>query len=113
MAVGPLEALHGAGHDIALVVTNPPRRRSRRGAPVPTPVGERAAELGLEVSHDLADTTGVGAELGVVVAFVDVVSVVVVALDPGFVIAAAANGAHHTTSSSLTRSSSPSTTCNW
>ncbi|MCB0952295.1 MAG: methionyl-tRNA formyltransferase [Microthrixaceae bacterium] len=69
MAVGPLEALHGAGHDIALVVTNPPRRRSRRGAPVPTPVGERAAELGLEVSHDLADTTGVGAELGVVVAF--------------------------------------------
>lgn len=69
VAVPPLEALHAAGHHIALVVTNPPKRRGRRGSPTPTPVGARAAELGLEVSHELADATEVGAELGVVVAF--------------------------------------------
>ncbi|MFV0316341.1 MAG: methionyl-tRNA formyltransferase [Microthrixaceae bacterium] len=77
ISVPALDALVDAGHDVALVVTNPPRRRGRRGAPTPTDVGARANELGLEVSHELADATGVGAELGVVVAFGRLVPVAV------------------------------------
>lgn len=64
-----LEALHAAGHEIALVVTEPDRRRGRGGALQATPVKALALELGLPVSHDLSDLTGLGAELGVVVAF--------------------------------------------
>ncbi|MGH8997874.1 MAG: methionyl-tRNA formyltransferase [Acidimicrobiia bacterium] len=74
-AVPPLSALHDAGHDIALVITGPDRRRGRGGAAEPSPVKRRAQELGLpvvtptktgEVLHDIAAT---GADLGVVVAF--------------------------------------------
>ncbi|MEZ5238091.1 MAG: methionyl-tRNA formyltransferase [Microthrixaceae bacterium] len=68
-AVPPLRALAEHGHDVALVVTNPPRRRGRREEPSPTPVQAEAERLGLEVGHDLDRVTAVGAELGVVVAF--------------------------------------------
>lgn len=68
-AVPPLEALVDAGFDIGLVVTRADKRRRRRGAPEPSPVKAAAARLGLPVSHRLADVTGVGADLGVVVAF--------------------------------------------
>lgn len=68
-AVPPLQALHDAGHDVALVVTRPDRRRGRGGATSPSPVKAAATELGLPVSHDLDDVTTVGAELGVVVAY--------------------------------------------
>lgn len=68
-AVPPLQALHDEGHEIALVVTNPPRRRHRRSEPTPTPVGERADELGIPVTHDARDLLDVEADLGVVVAF--------------------------------------------
>lgn len=70
-----LRALHDAHHDIALVVTQPDRRRGRGGRPSPTPVKEMAGELGLpvvtpnrsrEIVPELEDT---GAHLGVVVAF--------------------------------------------
>ena len=47
VAVAPLTALHEAGHDVALVVTSPDRRRGRRSEPTPTPVGARALELGI------------------------------------------------------------------
>ena len=69
MAVPPLRALAGAGHDIVLCVTRPDRRRGRGSRTTPSPVKEAATELGLPVSHDMDDLTGVGAELGVVVAF--------------------------------------------
>jgi methionyl-tRNA formyltransferase len=69
MAVPPLVALHDAGFEIALVVTGADKRRGRRAEPTPTPVKLAAIERGLTVSHDLADLAGVDADLGVVVAF--------------------------------------------
>jgi len=69
VAVPPLEALHRAGFDIALVVTRPDKRRGRGGALAPSPVKAAAEALGLPVSHDPADAAGVGADLGVVVAY--------------------------------------------
>lgn len=69
MAVPPLEALVEAGHEIALVVTNPDRRRARGGQTSPSPVKAAAERIGLPVSHSVDDVLRVGAELGVVVAF--------------------------------------------
>jgi methionyl-tRNA formyltransferase len=69
MAVEPLEALHAAGFDIALVVTGADKRRGRGKATSPTPVKATALALGLPVTHDLADVADAGADLGVVVAF--------------------------------------------
>lgn len=68
-AVPPLQALVAAGHEIVLVVTNPPRRRSRRAGPSPTPVAAEATDLGIEVTHDPDAVAGLDADLGVVVAF--------------------------------------------
>ena len=68
-AVPPLRTLVAAGHDVALVVTRPDRRRGRGGALVPSPVKSAALDLGLAVTDDLSGATGVGAELGVVVAY--------------------------------------------
>ena len=69
VAVPPLRALHEAGHDIALVVTQPDRRRGRGGATSPSPVKAVALDLGIPVTHAVEDATRVEAELGVVVAF--------------------------------------------
>lgn len=69
MAVAPLEALHAAGFEIGLVVTGADKRRGRGTALSPTPVKLAALALGLPVSHDVADIAAVGADLGVVVAF--------------------------------------------
>lgn len=68
-AVPPLIALVEAGHDIALVVSRPDRRRGRGGATSPSPVKAAAINLGLPVSHDVDDVLTTAAELGVVVAF--------------------------------------------
>jgi methionyl-tRNA formyltransferase len=74
-AVPSLEALHAAGHDIALVVTQPDKRRGRGSEPSPSPVREAAEALGLPVltpqksGEVVDDVAGSGAELGVVVAF--------------------------------------------
>ena len=74
-AVAPLRALHGAGHDLALVVTQPDRRRGRGGATAPSPVNEAALALGIPVrtperaAEVVDDVAAVGADLGVVVAF--------------------------------------------
>ncbi|MBI1845156.1 MAG: methionyl-tRNA formyltransferase [Actinobacteria bacterium] len=68
-AVAPLRALVAAEFDIALVVSQPDRRRGRGGALAPSPVKAAAAELGLAVSDQVGDVIGVGADLGVVVAF--------------------------------------------
>jgi len=69
IAVAPLRALVAAGHDVALVVTNPDRRRGRGKTETPTPVKAAAIELGLAVSHELDDVISVGADFGVVVAY--------------------------------------------
>jgi methionyl-tRNA formyltransferase len=69
VAVGPLQALHEAGHDIALVVSQPDRRRGRGGSVSPSPVKAAALELSLPVSDRVDDAVDAGAELGVVVAY--------------------------------------------
>jgi len=69
MAVPPLRALVGAGHDIALCVTRPDRRRGRGGQTTPSPVKEAATELGITVSHDMDDVATAGVEMAVVVAY--------------------------------------------
>ncbi|MEN9645938.1 MAG: methionyl-tRNA formyltransferase [Actinomycetota bacterium] len=69
MAVPPLRALVEAGHDVALVVTRVDKRRGRGGELSPSPVKAAALEVGLPVSHDVDDVLGKGIELGVVVAF--------------------------------------------
>ena len=74
-AVPPLRALHDAGHDIAMVVTQPDRRRGRGSDLMPSPVKEAALDLGLRVvtpekSREIVDeVVATNCELGVVVAF--------------------------------------------
>jgi methionyl-tRNA formyltransferase len=74
-AVPALEAVVTAGHDVALVVTQPDRRRGRGGASAPSPVKDAAARLGLPVrtpnrARELVDEIrALDAALGVVVAF--------------------------------------------
>ena len=69
MAVPPLRALVDAGFDVALVVTRIDKRRGRGSELMPSPVKAAALELGLPVSHSVDDVLAVGADLGVVVAF--------------------------------------------
>lgn len=69
MAVAPLEALHAAGHDIALVVSRADAKRGRGGALTPSPVKASAIALGLAVTDRVEDALDVGADLGVVVAY--------------------------------------------
>jgi methionyl-tRNA formyltransferase len=69
LAVPPLDALHHAGFDIALVITRPDKRRGRGSQLLASPVKAAAERLGLPVSHNPADAVTMGAELGVVVAY--------------------------------------------
>lgn len=69
LAVPPLRALVAAGFEIALVVSQPDRRRGRGSQLVPSPVKAAALELGLPVSDRVDDVLAVDADLGVVVAF--------------------------------------------
>jgi len=77
-AVPALMALHGAGHEIAAVYTQPPRPGGRRGKELtPTPVHKAAEALGLTVQHpaslkgadEQAAFAALGAEIGVVAAY--------------------------------------------
>jgi methionyl-tRNA formyltransferase len=58
-----------AGHDVALVITRPDRKRGRGGQLSPSPVKACAQELGLTVGHRLSDLDDVAVEFGVVVAY--------------------------------------------
>jgi methionyl-tRNA formyltransferase len=69
MAVPPLRALVAAGFDVALVVTRADKRRGRGSQLSPSPVNVAAIELGLPVSHSVDDALAARADLGVVVAF--------------------------------------------
>ncbi len=68
-SVPALRALVAAGFDVALVVSQPDRRRGRGAATSASPVKAAALELGLPVSDVAADAATVGADLGVVVAY--------------------------------------------
>ena len=68
-AVPPLRALVGDGHDVAVVVTQPDKKRGRGGALSPSPVKAAATELGIPVTTKVDDVLDAGVELGVVVAF--------------------------------------------
>lgn len=68
-AVEPLRALHAAAYDIVLVVSRADKRRGRGTSLSPSPVKAAATELGLPVSHRVDDVIAAGADLGVVVAF--------------------------------------------
>ena len=70
-----LQALVAAGHDVALVVTQPDRRRSRGSGVDPSPVKVAAEALGVPVrtperAREIVDEVAAsGALLGVVIAF--------------------------------------------
>ena len=76
-AVPSLNKIHQSRHKISAVVSNPDKRRGRRGKPVPTHVKKRALELGLpaidaeDVKSDLfaEKMVGLNPDLFVVVAF--------------------------------------------
>jgi methionyl-tRNA formyltransferase len=77
-AVPALRALHGAGHEVAAVYTQPPRPGGRRGRELtPSPVHRAAQDLGLEVRHpaslkgadEQAAFTALGADVAVVAAY--------------------------------------------
>lgn len=74
-AVPPLRAIVDAGHDVALVVTQPDRRRHRGGGREPSPVKAAAQELGLDVrtperARALTDELrALAPDVGVVVAY--------------------------------------------
>jgi methionyl-tRNA formyltransferase len=76
-AVPPLRTLVDAGHDVALVVSRPDKRRGRGASLQPSPVKVAARELGLEVTDSLNDVLEVSAELGVVVAYGRIIPVAV------------------------------------
>ncbi len=76
-SVPVLDALVGAGHDIAAVYCQPPRPAGRGKKARPTPVHARAEALGLEVRHPLSlkspeeqeGFTALNADVAVVVAY--------------------------------------------
>lgn len=68
-AVPTLEALVRAGHDVAVVVTRPDRRRGRGAQLTASPVKRAAHDLGLTVTHRLGDLVAADVERAVVVAY--------------------------------------------
>jgi methionyl-tRNA formyltransferase len=58
----PLEALAGSTHDVALVITRPPRPERRGRGTVPTPVAAAARRLGLSFREVDTVKTGPGFE---------------------------------------------------
>jgi methionyl-tRNA formyltransferase len=90
-AVPTLRSLCAAGHCIAMVVTRPDRPRGRSGKPLPTAAKSAALELGLEVfqpdSSNAPEAVAVlraaRAELGVVVAYGELLSAEVLEVATG------------------------------
>lgn len=75
-AVPPLRALRRAGYEIPLVVSRPDARRGRGASFQPSPVKAAALDLGLDVSDDVEDLSEAGADLGVVVAYGELIPAV-------------------------------------
>ena len=72
-AVPVLDALVDAGHDVVLVVTRPDRPRGRGRALAPTPVRAAAAERAIPAAVELSALESVPYDLGVVVAYGELV----------------------------------------
>ncbi len=53
-SVSALDALSAAGHEISLVLTQPDRPAGRGRKPTPSPVKQRALELGLEIAQPVS-----------------------------------------------------------
>jgi len=81
-AVHVLDELVAHGHDVAIVVTRPDRRRGRGEAASATPVKAAAVRLGIRVTSDVADLVEGGVELGVVVAYGAIVPAAVLDVVP-------------------------------
>jgi methionyl-tRNA formyltransferase len=64
-----LQALVDAGFEVALVVSQPDKKRGRGGQLSPSPLKEAALELGLPVTDQVDDVLDTDADLGVVVAY--------------------------------------------
>ena len=73
MAVPPLQALIEQGPEhgwvVSAVVTRADAKRGRGGALTPSPVKQVAIDAGIPVHHRVDDLLGTGIDLGVVVAF--------------------------------------------
>jgi methionyl-tRNA formyltransferase len=69
LAVPPLRALVDAGFEVAIVVSQPDRRRGRGSTLLPSPVKAAALELGLPVTDQVDDVLTADVDLGVVVAY--------------------------------------------
>jgi methionyl-tRNA formyltransferase len=69
MAVPSLRALVASGYDVRYVVTGADKRRGRGGATAPSPVNVAALELGLDVGHRVDELLSQDVDLGIVVAF--------------------------------------------
>ncbi len=69
VAAGTLRALVAAGFEVAVVVTRADKRRSRGGGAEPSPVKATAIDLGLPVTTKVDDVIDAAVDLGVVVAF--------------------------------------------
>jgi methionyl-tRNA formyltransferase len=67
--VPTLRGLVAAGHDVAVVVSRPDKRRGRGSALIASPVKAAAIDLGLPVTTSPDDVVAAGVELGVVVAY--------------------------------------------
>lgn len=63
-----LDGLLEAGHDVIGLVSRPPKRRGRGGAPEATVAARHAEALGVEV-HETLPTDHLGADVSVVVAY--------------------------------------------
>ncbi len=81
-AVPSLEALVAAGHDVALVVTQPDRRRGRGNDVSASPVKAAARRWGLTVADDLGALEELEVERGVVVAYGAMIPAAVLARIP-------------------------------
>lgn len=76
-AVPALEALHGAGHEIVAVYSQPPRPAGRGKSLRPSPVHQRAEQMGIEVrtpvslkgADEQAEFAAWGADVAVVAAY--------------------------------------------
>lgn len=76
IAIPPLRELVAQGFEVCLVVTGQDKRRGRGATTTPSPVKAVAVELGIPISHDIADVLNLDPDglLGVVVAFGSVIS---------------------------------------
>ena len=81
-AVPSLRALVEAGHEVALVISQPDRRRGRGTETSASPVKAAALELGLAVADGLSALEGLEVDYGVVVAYGELIPAEVLARTP-------------------------------